>query len=220
MPKVGEIRKANKTGRKGTCKMIYVKCPDCSEARWVKLQGDKPQSTRCVSCNHAFQKQIGLRHYDDTDKSETIICSACGEEKPITEFYAKKRGKARRSKICKQCFKARMDEYNTPEMRFFCNMRARSKKKGLDFAVSADEFSEWFAEQPGDCYYCGATLVSGVKRCRQTATIDRLDSNKNYMLENIALCCFRCNAIKGEWLTEKQMLEIADKYFKDEDKTL
>ena len=35
-----------------------------------------------------------------------------------------------------------------------------------------------------------------------------------YTLDNITFACRRCNNIKGSWFTEKQMLEIANRYFK------
>ena len=54
-------------------------------------------------------------------------------------------------------------------------------------------------------------------------TIDRKDSNKGYSADNCVSCCFLCNKLKSNFFTEKEFIEIAEKYvtprwkkFKDE----
>jgi len=50
MPELGEIRKANEIGMKGTFKYIWQACQSCGKGRWVALLRGKPVSSRCRSC--------------------------------------------------------------------------------------------------------------------------------------------------------------------------
>ena len=50
MPKIGEVRRANEIGIKGTAKYIWAGCIDCGEERWVQLVKGQPARLRCHSC--------------------------------------------------------------------------------------------------------------------------------------------------------------------------
>lgn len=51
MPKLGEIRKGEEIGYKGTHRYIWHACIDCGKERWERLYGDIPKYLRCYSCN-------------------------------------------------------------------------------------------------------------------------------------------------------------------------
>jgi 5-methylcytosine-specific restriction endonuclease McrA len=88
-------------------------------------------------------------------------------------------------------------------------------KSGMPINITADAFVTWYKSQLQTCYYCSGELVNGGARSGfSSLTLDRKDNNQGYTLDNIVLCCRRCNIIKGNWLTEQQMLEIAERYFK------
>jgi 5-methylcytosine-specific restriction endonuclease McrA len=38
--------------------------------------------------------------------------------------------------------------------------------------------------------------------------LDRIDNNKPYTLENSTTCCWRCNDMKGKYLTYEEMKMI------------
>lgn len=88
---------------------------------------------------------------------------------------------------------------------------------------TSKEFVAWFKNQPLVCHYCKQPLImtsldnpfGGAKNNRREnqLTVDRKNNDLPYMLDNIVLCCRRCNMIKGKWFSEKQMLEIASRYF-------
>ena len=93
-------------------------------------------------------------------------------------------------------------------------LRLRSIKAGNSFDISLPEFTEWYEGQKPQCHYCGNKLYMGQGPKRLDGySFDRRDNNKGYTIDNIALCCNRCNMAKGSWFTEEQMLEIAHRYF-------
>ncbi len=63
------------------------------------------------------------------------------------------------------------------------------------------------------CYYCGIGLSTNGNRAAQIS-VDRKDNSIGYTIENIELCCQRCNTIKGNIFTAEEMSEIAHKYIK------
>lgn len=57
-----------------------------------------------------------------------------------------------------------------------------------------------FLDQP--CYYCGHPLnETGIG-------LDRLDSDRGYVLDNVVPCCGTCNMAKGVYFTSAEMLKL------------
>ena len=151
----------------------------------------------------------------------TKLCNTCGEEKPNTEFS---RGKG---KLCKVCSLERVKEWGRehPHSARYSHLKARAKKKGIDFTLSSQEFVDWYdtlktEDDIPTCFYCGRQLDFDNKHSLQGASIDRFDPTIGYTPNNMIMSCLRCNVIKGNWFDPMEMLEIAKKYFSDEDKIL
>lgn len=155
-------------------------------------------------------------------------CSKCGQDKDLTKFGKWKFGKDGLRPTCRACkteqdkhYKDYNREYSkryytyTARGRYF-RLKNSAKKHGNSVNMTATEFVSWWNSQSKTCYYCGQglTIGAGIKHRPSALTIDRRDNTMGYTLENIAFACRRCNLIKGDWLTEKQMLEIATKYFR------
>ena len=89
------------------------------------------------------------------------------------------------------------------------------KVLGIKIHFSLLEFKEWYNKQSKQCYYCDIKEEDIIKnrelmprRNIVRLTLDRLDSQGGYKLNNLVLACYRCNLIKGNFFTEKEMLEI------------
>ncbi len=97
----------------------------------------------------------------------------------------------------------------------FYSTHANFKRKSKD-CLSYDEFAEWHLKQLDEpfCHYCDTILDFDDKRGLTGFTVDRKNPAKGYTLDNIVPSCRKCNMIKGNWFTEKQMLEIAHRYLK------
>lgn len=67
------------------------------------------------------------------------------------------------------------------------NYKSCSKRRGIDFLLTKEEFL-LFWNKP--CYYCNSEI--------NTIGLDRVDSDKGYEISNIVPCCSRCNMAKSD----------------------
>lgn len=88
--------------------------------------------------------------------------------------------------------------------------KSRKSRRHDVFELTRDEFKEIIAK---DCHYCGispsnARQLPGRDYVFKYNGIDRIDSSKGYVLNNVVPCCKRCNVAKNnqtvaefrEWL--------------------
>jgi 5-methylcytosine-specific restriction endonuclease McrA len=144
-------------------------------------------------------------------------CTKCGKVKPETDFAKSSKGKNGSRAYCKACANQYMKRYYGQYARGrYHRLRDNAKYQGVLFDINPKDFVLWYSNQPKTCYYCGQVLTFGVHKIHKLTdlTFDRKVPSKGYTLENIVFACRRCNLMKGDWLTESQTLEIADKYFK------
>lgn len=162
---------------------------------------------------------------------KTKKCSSCQVVKPVEEFHKNKAQKDGRRHHCKSCrSKENQDLWKTEEYRkcqrgyamhwrkkYPINHRYSTllrRKTPVEFSL--DEFKEWWAKQLPVCSYCRQELINGAgtnQRGKEVVSnmlsIERKDNSKPYTLDNIAFACYRCNQIKGRWLTEREMKKVA-----------
>jgi hypothetical protein len=72
-----------------------------------------------------------------------------------------------------------------------------ASKKFRIFELSPAQFYEVITK---DCYYCGQKPEKRTTRRYKIAMngIDRVDSTKGYVVDNIVTCCHSCNLMKGK----------------------
>lgn len=134
------------------------------------------------------------------------ICSKCGLEKDLSEFYKHKKTKDGLHSKCKIChkkynqtpeIKERVKKYNqtlkvkeykkqrsqTPKYKY-SDYKYNAKRRGYPFNLTFGQFIEVTNQQ---CVYCGSFGPNGV---------DRKNNDEGYTLENSVACCFLCNHMK------------------------
>lgn len=161
-------------------------------------------------------------------------CYVCGITKPLDKFVRDNRKPEGRKGICKQCRNKQRREYmeNNKEWRYkvqrkyylssrgyYTRLRSSAKNRGIGFQLEYNEFQKLFNKQDHKCHYCGCSLTRSSERTvmnrkNSDLTVDRLDNSIGYKINNIALCCRRCNMIKGNEFTNDEMLLIADMFIK------
>ncbi len=146
-------------------------------------------------------------------KSKT--CTNCKTEKLIGEFYLNKRKNVYLS-WCKKCTKLRAAE-SRRELRRSDNIEDRltmtfysllitakfhpKRKNKTDFSITVDTLRNLYKSQSGKCYYTGTPMK--IKHPNDKAqdpfiiSLDRIDSGKGYTPENVVLCCWGINSLKG-----------------------
>jgi len=74
----------------------------------------------------------------------------------------------------------------------FSRYKTRAKKKNIEFNIGFEEFIT-FWQQP--CTYCGLEI--------ETIGLDRIDSNRGYVEDNLVPCCTKCNVMKLDMPTNE-----------------
>ncbi|KKL05797.1 hypothetical protein LCGC14_2602460, partial [marine sediment metagenome] len=90
-------------------------------------------------------------------------------------------------------------------------LKTTAKRKQIDFKLNKKLFIRWYNKQIKICIYCKRLEFQVIKDYNgrhNRLTIDRKDNKKGYKLNNITLCCHKCNTIKGDVFTYKEMIKI------------
>ena len=144
---------------------------------------------------------INLDHIDKRHRRFFLCKCICGKDKVIqasliTSGNTKSCGcrvvKAGRERVLPNSDAAFTQTYNS--------YRCHAQERGLEFLISKKEFREVSQQH---CYYCGSDLTNICKSRHKSGDfihngIDRIDSNKGYIKENIAACCKMCNIAKKD----------------------
>jgi len=152
------------------------------------------------------------------------ICQQCKEEKDERFFYSSNINYYN-GKVCKTCYCEYLrSRNNTEDYRpkgIFSHLKKSAREREITFNMLIDDFICWYENKEKVCEYCGRNLEqvnnspmqyflgagnAGIKRM----TIDRVDSNKGYQLDNIVLACFMCNSIKNDCFTYEEMKIVAN----------
>ena len=100
------------------------------------------------------------------------------------------------------------------------DLKKSAKKRGLKAPLSNNEYREWFKSQKQVCGYCFSDVNTinkylkkkGIQRSFRRLAVDRKDSHKGYLLDNIILACYLCNISKQSIFSHTDFVEIARKY--------
>jgi len=100
-------------------------------------------------------------------------------------------------------------------------MKARARYYGhKPFNLKKKEFIEWYDKQERKCIYCEIKeseleLVNDAYNNKNTVlSIDCKENDRGYVLDNLALACYRCNSIKSDILTYEEMMYIGQNFIK------
>lgn len=185
----------------GTCKKNkYISEFNFSNKNTGKLQ------SKCRDC----QKEYRLLHIENyliwkennKDKIKTWYTSNKNSLKEKQKIYRKLN-----TKKIKQKKKIYYDNlFGTEKGIFdrFSRAKAQAKKRKIEFLLSFDEYKDKIFNQ---CYYCNFLLGKSVKT---GSGLDRLDSYKGYVKENVVSCCFICNKIKSDVMTPLETKSVID----------
>ncbi len=89
--------------------------------------------------------------------------------------------------------------------RKYRNYKNKCKNKDWIFELTEKEFVRLSI---GNCHYCGTPLKENIYK----STIDRLNNDRGYTIENCVPACFHCNAAKNS-LSESEFLDMIKQIF-------
>jgi hypothetical protein len=152
-------------------------------------------------------------------ETQTRTCRVCKETKPISEFHKDKTKKYGVTSICKICsvnerrkyYLSNTDhilEYQRRYSKTYVPKNTReidSRLKNLctrarlrinkEFNLFPDDLLELWKKQDGKCAYTGLPMTASSNQFH-TVSLDRIDSSKGYVVDNIQLICAVVNKMK------------------------
>lgn len=148
-------------------------------------------------------KEFLIEHYVNQNLSLKDVAIAAGfKRKSIVKNALIKHGISIREhtkskKMEDHNFKKR--KHHTIPSRYFCSLVESAKKREIDFYITIDFLWELFEKQNKKCALSGLDLCFpkyGEKPTLQTASLDRIDSNKGYIEGNVQWVHKDVNCIK------------------------
>lgn len=138
-------------------------------------------NTKCLHCN-----EISVRRYDHLKRCNPTYCKKCQKE-----TYKK-------------------PQKTTPFNKHYGAIKTNANARNLEWSLSKEEVMN-ITQQ--NCYYCGAIPAQSItygryghndnKYCEYIANgLDRIDSKKGYIIENVVPCCGICNIMKNKFSLE------------------
>ena len=126
----------------------------------------------------------------------------CGNETHVRAYWLNK-GRTKSCGCYRRTFKVLPNGESALRI-FLAQYVANAKTKGLEFALSRNEFRNLTGR---DCHYCGAPpkplLSWNGKRSSGTPYLgnglDRVDNLVGYSVANCVPCCSTCNYMKRGW---------------------
>lgn len=170
---------------------------------------------------------------DQQIKNGKLLCYKCLKYKSIDDFDSApnnwyRLGKDRRCKQCKhnqyrnrrKRYAHTTDLYKILRFRFY-GARDRAKNKNLDFELTVDYLMYLWNKQQGKCALSGIKMTTFLchGRTPTNVSVDRIDPNKGYTMDNVQLVCMACNQMKNDLTIDelyhfcKQITSVYEKNF-------
>lgn len=209
----------------------YKICSNCGKKKEInsfyKYKRGNKTYFRSV-CNECWHKQIVDYRKGLIVKKQKInyslltskVCTKCGKEKDISFFHKYKVGNRVYFRgDCKECWHKQIVKlkreysYKNP-IYFFFHLKASAKKRNVEVSISKTDFVEWWKNQEQQCFYCKRHFndirldTDKLNKKLRRLTIDRTNNKLGYIINNIILCCYRCNSIKSDYFDKDEMLKI------------
>lgn len=107
--------------------------------------------------------------------------------------------------------------YKTPYRASWKRCEDCAKKKNIYFDLTYNEFLKFVEEKT--CHYCNCDILwipFGKKAKRYN--LDRKDNSKGYTKDNLVVCCWKCNDLKGNKISYDDFYALGQILLKDKHK--
>ena len=130
-------------------------------------------------------------------------CLECGEEQDYLRYnYAVESMKL--NKLCKKCSNQKTDNsnrglHNTIRISWFNKVKIGAETRGLVFDITLDDVWFLYITQEGKCALSGMPIGWAEVGSLHTASVDRIDSTKGYIKDNVQLLHKDVNMMKQSY---------------------
>jgi hypothetical protein len=142
-------------------------------------------------------------------------CIKCNNVLNLIEFYKNNRSK------CKKCTKTETTknrinfsentDLNTILKYRYSTSKTRAKKYNMTFDLTVENLIDLYNKQKGKCYYSG-DILSFSSNNNNVLSIDRINSEKGYTIDNVVFCTAIINSMKNV-LSIENFINIINKIY-------
>lgn len=83
---------------------------------------------------------------------------------------------------------------------------SNAKKAGRAFSITYEDLTALYTKQGGKCALTGWELTT-IAKCKNTISLDRIDNDQGYTIDNIQLVATQANIAKNKW-TEEEFIAL------------
>lgn len=192
---------------------------------WQALKRHGLSRRSLKDSSHILTKEYLEEHYVRQNKSQATIVNEIGfKRKSIVRKALIKHNipirEHTRSEKLEEAMKAKRI-HHTIRKNYFSSLVCSAEKRGYAFEVTIDEIWEIFEKQEGRCAISGLPIVFngyGENKNTQTASLDRIDSSKGYVLDNVQWLHKSVNLMKLD-MTQQDFIDFCETiYFYNKEK--
>ncbi len=217
-----KIRNKNKEESENVTKKT---CKDCNKEKEINnfsksKSGKFGYANECKDC----RKIKRSKHNFKSDKVGLKKCAACKVKKDKTEFHTDKHNTDGLNSSCKKCrFNTQnkyLSELKNYFKKIFKDLRNNAKKRNIKVEITLDDIKELYDKQNGICIYTGEKMTHLGHQNKETKnghiyntnniSVDRIDSKKHYIKDNIQLVCAQVNRVKYD-MNHDEFLDMVKK---------
>lgn len=147
----------------------------------------------------------------------TKVCTKCKQTKSTDEYYKHSANKNKLQSQCKQCIsltslQTKRNAYSTiPRYlkQLLRNTKSQAKVNNRKVSITLDDLMELYCTQKGLCKLSGIQLTRNLPEdnTEYNISIDRIDSSKQYIKDNVQLVANIINRIKTN-LPQSQFISL------------
>jgi len=130
------------------------------------------------------------------------ICTGCKKKLDLAEFLPDKRAKDGKQSKCRKCINnfIKMHYRDHPVQGLLRRAYARAKHKALAFDITSEDITPL----PDRCPVLGIVLEHANGQQNPNAySLDRIDSSKGYIKDNVAVISYLANRLKNDGTAEQ-----------------
>jgi len=193
----------------------------CGKTKWIPtFQLNSGNNKTCgdglhkqsIKSGDRFGKLVVTGVYRDNRNRRYMtecLCD-CGDTKPAVSFKNLQQGITTHCGCAPDNSNRGLPLGESARNGLINSYRGNAAKKGLEFTLTHDQCVSLFR---AECYFCGKPpsevyTKKGLKGSYTFSGIDRTDSSKGYVADNVVSCCTACNFLKGNRTNEQFLTHI------------
>jgi len=215
-----------------TYRSVLVKCK-CSNEQYISVSSIlQSSSTKCLSCSKKEKKQkrdlpigtkygewkvTGLSFNDNRNNTLIPVMCSCGYKTNVNKHDLLKKDSHMSCKSC-SLFKGVGDLTGA----YITEIKNRANKRGFDYSITTKYIWDLLNQQSFKCALTGLDINVNKNWRKQsfTASLDRIDSTKGYIIGNVQWVHKTINRLKSNFPEQELMYwaELLTKHNKETNK--